>query len=107
MFSEVCLKYLNVIYLLERILFEVRPFLVALPYFADSFSKPTWCVSMKFIKMTMISFSEIKWNKVHQNSSLTLFDKVFFMASNFSVIPIRWLLTIDSEMAFFPFPFAR
>ena len=23
------------------------------------------------------------------------------MASNFSVIPIRWLLTVDSEMAFF------
>ena len=27
------------------------------------------------------------------------------MASNFSVIPIRWLLTVDSEMAFF-FPFS-
>ena len=25
------------------------------------------------------------------------------MASNFSVIPIRWLLTVDSEMAFFFF----
>ena len=25
------------------------------------------------------------------------------MASNFSVIPVRWLLTVDSEMAFFPF----
>ena len=25
------------------------------------------------------------------------------MASNFSVIPIRWLLTVDSDMAFFPF----
>ena len=25
------------------------------------------------------------------------------MASNFSVIPIRWLLTVDSEMAFFSF----
>ena len=25
------------------------------------------------------------------------------MAYNFSVIPIRWLLTVDSEMAFFPF----
>ena len=25
------------------------------------------------------------------------------MASNFSVIPIRWLLTVDSEMAFFLF----
>ena len=24
----------------------------------------------------------------------------FFMASNFSVIPIRWLLTVDSEMVF-------
>ena len=23
------------------------------------------------------------------------------MASNFSMIPIRWLLTVDSEMAFF------
>ena len=23
------------------------------------------------------------------------------MASNFSVIPIRWLLTVESEMAFF------
>ena len=29
------------------------------------------------------------------------------MASNFSVIPIRWLLTVDSEMAFIPFAFAR
>ena len=25
------------------------------------------------------------------------------MASNFSVIPIRWLLTVNSEMAFFLF----
>ena len=25
------------------------------------------------------------------------------MASNFSVIPIRWLLTVDSKMAFFLF----
>ena len=25
------------------------------------------------------------------------------MASNFSVIPIRWLLTVDSEMAFLLF----
>ena len=25
------------------------------------------------------------------------------MASNFSVTPIRWLLTVDSEMAFFLF----
>ena len=25
------------------------------------------------------------------------------MASNFSMIPIRWLLTVDSEMAFFLF----
>ena len=25
------------------------------------------------------------------------------MASNFSVIPIRWLLTVDSEMFFFSF----
>ena len=25
------------------------------------------------------------------------------MASNFSTIPIRWLLTVDSEMAFFSF----
>ena len=25
------------------------------------------------------------------------------MATNFSVIPIRWLLTVDSEMAFFLF----
>ena len=25
------------------------------------------------------------------------------MAYNFSVIPIRWLLTVDSEMAFFLF----
>ena len=34
---------------LKRILFEVRPFLVALPYFqvADSCSKPSWRVSMK------------------------------------------------------------
>ena len=56
----------NVILVLERILFEVRPFLVALSYFADSCSKPTWRVSMKYIKMWMISFSEMKWNKVHQ-----------------------------------------
>ena len=27
------------------------------------------------------------------------------MASNFSVIPIRWLLTVDSEMIFFFFLF--
>ena len=51
----------------------------------------------------MISISEIKWNKVHQsNFSLTLTDltdKVLFMASNFSVIPIRWLLTVDSGHA--------
>ena len=52
--------------MLERILSEVRPFLVSLPYFADSCSKPTWCVLMKYIKMCMISFSEIKWNKEHQ-----------------------------------------
>ena len=30
---------------------------------------------------------------------LTL-NKVVFMASNVSLIPIRWLLTVDSEMAF-------
>ena len=29
------------------------------------------------------------------------------MASNYSMIPIRWLLTVDSEMAFFAFAFAR
>ena len=50
MFSEVCLKHLNVIEVLERILFEVRPFLVAMPCFADSCSKPIWRVSMKYIK---------------------------------------------------------
>ena len=37
--------------LLEQILFEVCPFLVAFPYFADSCSKPSWRVSMKYIKM--------------------------------------------------------
>ena len=26
-------------------MFEVRPFLVALPYFADFFPKATWCVN--------------------------------------------------------------
>ena len=31
---------------LERMLFEVRSFLVALPYFADSCAKPTWRVSI-------------------------------------------------------------
>ena len=50
MVLEVCLRHLNAIEVLERILFEVRPFLVALPYFADSCSKPTWRVSMKYIK---------------------------------------------------------
>ena len=52
--------------MLEWILFEVRPFLVALPYFADSSCKPSWPIFMKYIKVGMISFSEIKWNKVHQ-----------------------------------------
>ena len=28
-------------------------------------------------------------------------DKVFFMFSNFSVIPIRWVLTVNSEVSFF------
>ena len=54
----------------------------------------------------MISFSEIKWNKVHQeNSFLPLIMSLqnVLMISNFSVIPIRWLLTVDSEMAFFLF----
>ena len=50
----------------------------------------------------MTSFSEIKWNKVHQQNSF--FDlelkKFFFMVSTFSVIPIRWVLTVDSEMDF-------
>ena len=33
----------------------------------------------------------------HQlNSSL-----IVFVASNFSIIPIPWLLTVDSEMGFF------
>ena len=36
---------------LERILFEVHLFLVALPYFANSCSKPSWRVSMKYIKI--------------------------------------------------------
>ena len=27
----------------------------------------------------------------------------FLIASNFSMIPIRWLLTVDSEIAFFSF----
>ena len=49
-FSEVCLKLLQVI-LLEQIVFEVCPFLVTFPYFADSCSKPSWRVSMKYIKM--------------------------------------------------------
>ena len=29
------------------------------------------------------------------------------MVSNLSVIPIRWVLTVDSEIDFFPFPFTR
>ena len=38
-------------HLLERILFEVCPFLVALPYFTDSCSKTSWHVLMKYLKM--------------------------------------------------------
>ena len=37
--------------LLKRILFEVCPFLVAFPYFADSCYETSWRVSMKYIKM--------------------------------------------------------
>ena len=39
--------------LLKRVLFDVRPILVALLYFADSCSKPSWRVSiiMKYLKM--------------------------------------------------------
>ena len=48
------------------------------------------------------------FNEMHQNvndlvfrdSSLTLNWQSIFVASNFSVIPIRWLLTVDAEMAF-------
>ena len=36
--------------------FEVRPFLVALPYFADSDSKASWRVSMKYIKTDQKGF---------------------------------------------------
>ena len=56
----------------------------------------------------MILFSD----KVEESTSVKLFfdlelTKFFFMAFNFIVIPIRWLLTVDSEIAFFPFAFAR
>ena len=41
------------------------------------------------------------------NNELTLqhggFCTIIFMASNFSMIPITWLLTVDSEMAFLVF----
>ena len=64
MFSDVCLiKAPKRNLVLERIVFEVCPFLVALLYFAYSCSKPTRCVSMKHFKKGMISSSEIKWNK--------------------------------------------
>ena len=47
-FSEVFFKAPKGNLALKRILFEVRPFLVALPYFADSCSKPlSWRVSVK------------------------------------------------------------
>ena len=49
----------------------------------------------------MISFSEIKWNKQSTICHITSYStSVIF---NFSVIPIRWLLTVDSEMASFLF----
>ena len=55
----------------------------------------------------MISFSEIKRNEVHQENSfyfLTLnYQSLFLMVSNFSVIPISWVLTVNSEMLFFLF----
>ena len=62
----------------------------------------------------MISFSAIKWNKAHHQ-----YDSFFdleptktichitsygtFVVSNFSVILIGWLLTVDSEMVSFLF----
>ena len=98
--------------MLEQIVFEVRPFLVALPKFADSCTKPNWRVSTEIHQnMNDLVFRD----KVEKSTSVKLFfdlqlpstDKVVFMASNFSMIPIRWLLTVDSKMAFFPFPFAH
>ena len=89
-----------------------------LPFFSaaiaiDVFGPVAWFSSTLFsvaakdrIKLTqpllrpqrMISFSEIKWNKVSTSVKL-FFDLeltlIFFTASNFSVISIRWLLTVD------------
>ena len=58
-FSKNRVKHLNVIKVLERILFEVRPFLVELTYFADS------CSNLAC------------FNEIHQNvNDLVFRDKV-------------------------------
>ena len=49
---------------------------------------------------------EIGQHTVHQNVNDVAFRDSFndfFMASNFSMITICWLLTVDSEMAFLLF----
>ena len=58
MFSEVCLKLLNVFLVLERILSEVRPFLVAI---------------CRFLFQANLAF----FNEIHQNvNDLVFSDKV-------------------------------
>ena len=56
-----------------------------------------------------LNFGEV-FRRLSKSTSVKLFFDLalkkflfFFMASNFSVIPIRWLLTVDSEIAFFLF----
>ena len=87
-------------------MFEVRPFLIAFCRFL--FQANVACFNEIHQDVNDLVFRD----KVEQSTSVKLFfdlelTKFFFMASNFSVIPIRWLLTVDSEMAFFPFPCAR
>ena len=58
----------------------------------------------------MMSFSEIKWNKGHQENSFFDLESTKTIChitsystsviSDFSMIPIRWLLTVDSEITF-------
>ena len=61
MLSEVCLKHLNVNKVLERILFEVRPFLVAFAVFC------------RFL----FQAKQACFNEIHQNVNDIVFrDKV-------------------------------
>ena len=90
MFSEVCLEHVQILF---------GDLVCILSFLADSGSKPSWRVSMNTSKCKVNSLFDLEPTKTIYR--ITSYSSS--VSSNFCVIPICWLLTVNSEMASFLF----